>query len=130
MDRRSFINRDQLNNTGSCQLENCKCGETVLAKRRQFEKIRPLHLVAITITAFVFATVFLIAKIEAAKANMEAIIRLKKENTLHCSLDRIRKLDNDQQPANRNSGNSCPHQLSESALLIISDHKRKKNHNC
>jgi hypothetical protein len=131
MDRRSFINRDQLNSPGNCHLENCKCGETVLTKREEFAKIKPLRLAAIAMIAFVSATVFLIIKIEAAKASMEATIRLKKENALFCSLDGIREnLNNDQQSANRNSGNGCPHQLSASALLIISDYKRKKNHNC
>jgi len=131
MDRRSFINANQLTKTGSCQLENCNCDETGLTGRTQLEGLKPLHLAAISVAAFVFAVGVLIIKVEAAKATAEAFIWHEKDGAIYCSHGSTPDtLNNDQQPSNRSSGNGCPHQFNNAAVMITNDYKRKKNNNC
>jgi len=125
VDRKSFISRSYVNNPGTCQLESCKCEEPRSVESRKFEKVKPLHLVAITAASFVFAVVFAIAKKSAAvSANAEWFLA-KQEAIVSCTPDespkKNRSFPND-------SGNSCPHQ--QPFLSNAGANKRFKIHSC
>ena len=129
MDRSNFINRSYLNNTGSCGQDDCECINESFETKKEWKKINPLHLLAITVLAFVCAVAFSWIKNDATPAGM---LRDKRTKSIACGPAKINytlSIDH-RQPADRNNGNNCPHQLGASCFLYANDSKRKKNHIC
>ena len=131
MDRLSFINQSNLNNTVSCGSDDCECADESMAGKEELRKIKPLHLLAITVMAFVCAAAFLTIKRDMVNAGM---LRDKGTRSIACGPGRINDegyIDH-RKPADRNTdrnnGSSCPHQLGMQSLIC--DSKRKKNHTC
>ena len=115
MDRRNFIYQDFLknSNTGNkCQLDDCEC-EIILSKEKQTsKKARSFHFATITKMAFLCAIILSIMKIEAAKTNVTEFILVKKEKAISCTYDYTskRKLNDNDEPTDRNNQNNCSHQ--------------------
>src|SRR4030095_1481560 len=128
MDRRSFINQNYLNNSSRCNSEVCACDEATFLKKGQLKKIKPFHLVVITIQAFITAAaIFLIIKSDVIRTE---IISERNQNAISCSPNSNDKIFNtDRQPADDSNGNSCPHQFGAACFLCFSS-KRNKIHNC
>lgn len=128
MDRRSFINQNYLNNSSRCNSEVCACDEATFLKKGQFKKIKPFHLVVITILAFTTAASFLIIKSDVIRTE---IISEGNQNAISCSPNSNDKIFNtDRQPADDNNGNSCPHQFGAICILYQNNSNHKKNHVC
>ena len=128
MDRQSFINQNSLNNTSRCNSEVCECDEADLLKAGQLKKVEPLHLVGITILAFVCATIFSMVKSEAAKTSFG----VQMENIVACSSANIgdQEFNKDPQREDDKNGSGCSHQLTASTFIYINNFKRKKIHDC
>jgi len=112
MDRRSFINQDFLNNTGTsnnCQLDDCECEIILITEKQESNKTSSFHFATITMLAFICATVFSIVKIEAAKTNVTEFILVKKEKIISCYVNK-KKLNDNHEPADGNDQNNCSHQ--------------------
>ena len=115
MDRRSFINQDFLNNTGTsnkCQLDECECEIILITEKQESKKTSSFHFATITMLAFICATVFSIVKIEAAKTNVTEFILVKKEKIISCATGYANKknLTGHHEPAEGNDQNNCSHQ--------------------
>jgi len=128
MDRRSFINQDFLNNTSKCNHEICECDETELINQKQLKKIKPFHLVALTILAFITAAIFSIIQWDV---RMTEIFSERNQNAISCSSNINEKIWNtNNQPADNNNGNSCPHQFGAIGILYLNNSNHRKNHVC
>jgi hypothetical protein len=128
MDRRSFINQNFLNNTNQCNHEICDCDEAAVIKKEQQKKIKPFHLVVLTILALITATIFSIIKSDVIRTE---IIDKKNQDAISCSPNINERIWNtDHQPADRNNGNSCPHQVGAIGILYLNNSNHKKNHVC
>jgi len=128
MDRRSFINQNVLNNTNQCNHEICLCDEAGVIKKEQLKKIKPFHLVVLTILAILTATGFSIIQSDVIRTE---IIDKKNGNAISCSPNiNYEILNADRRPVDGNNGNSCPHQVGAVGILYLNNSNHKKNHVC
>jgi hypothetical protein len=99
-----------------------------LLEKKQFGKIKPLHLALISILAFACATIFLIVKGEVVKTSLG----IQNQNIVACSSGNIadQEFNKDPQRKDGKNGNGCSHQLTASTFMYINNFKRKKIHDC
>jgi hypothetical protein len=113
MDRRSFINKDFLNNTNKqVPVDDCECEIILITGKQNSKKTSSFHFATIAMMAFVCAIILSIVKIEAAKTNVTEFILVKKEKIISCApgYTNKRKLNGNHEPTNGNDQNNCSHQ--------------------
>jgi len=127
MDRFSIIqqqvfNRTIVDETNSCNLDQCICDETAKKEKQSLKKIDLFHVVLITTAAFIAALTM--------KTNMtsENMLSTKRIAVISCSSKSDRP--DDKLPGDRNNSNTCSHQ--QGFLYESNNSKRKflRTHNC